>query len=147
MISGKLNCLCQIWLICKCRDHCYLSHKVILEIKWVNTCNKVFGKLPQQAFSICSYLLLWGFLWWLSGKEPACKCRSRGFNLWVMKIPLEKERKPLQYSCLGNPMDTEAWGLKSMGLQRVGHDSGTEYACTLLQWFTKRIQICTGKEG
>ena len=28
----------------------------------------------------------------------------------------------LQYSCLGNPMDREAWWVQSMGLQRVGHD-------------------------
>ena len=28
----------------------------------------------------------------------------------------------LQYSCLENPMDREAGGLQSMGLQRVRHD-------------------------
>ena len=32
---------------------------------------------------------------------------------------------PLQYSCLGNPMDRGAVGLQSMELQRGGHDSGT----------------------
>ena len=29
---------------------------------------------------------------------------------------------PLQYSCLGNPMDRGAWGLQTMGLQRVRQD-------------------------
>ena len=29
---------------------------------------------------------------------------------------------PLQYSCLGNPVDREPGGLQAMGLQRVGHD-------------------------
>ena len=29
---------------------------------------------------------------------------------------------PLQYSCLGNPMDRGAWWPEPMGLQRVGHD-------------------------
>ena len=29
---------------------------------------------------------------------------------------------PLQYSCLGNPMDRGAWGLQSIELQRVRHD-------------------------
>ena len=29
---------------------------------------------------------------------------------------------PLQYSCLENPMDGGAWGLQSMGSQRVGHN-------------------------
>ena len=30
--------------------------------------------------------------------------------------------KPLQYSCLENSMDGGAWGLQSMGSQRVRHD-------------------------
>ena len=29
---------------------------------------------------------------------------------------------PLQYSCLGNPMGRGAWGLQSMGSQRVRHN-------------------------
>ena len=29
---------------------------------------------------------------------------------------------PLQYSCLGNPMAEEPGGLRSTGLQTVGHD-------------------------
>ena len=29
---------------------------------------------------------------------------------------------PLQYSCLGNPLDRGACGLQSVGLQRVRHD-------------------------
>ena len=28
----------------------------------------------------------------------------------------------LQYSCLGNPMDREAWQARYIGLQRDGHD-------------------------
>ena len=28
---------------------------------------------------------LW-LLWWLSGKEPTCECRRRGFSSWVRKI-------------------------------------------------------------
>ena len=38
----------------------------------------------------------------------------------------EGNGNPLQYSCLGNPVDREPGGLKSMGLQRVGQD----WACT-----------------
>ena len=45
-------------------------------------------------------------------KESACQCRRHGFYPWVMKIPWRRKwQNPLQYSCLGNPMD--------MGLQRV----------------------------
>ena len=37
------------------------------------------------------------------------------------RLPGEENDYPLQYSCLENPMDREAWQLQSMGLQRVGH--------------------------
>ena len=33
---------------------------------------------------------------------------------------------PVQYSCLGNPMDKEPNGLQSTGLQKVGHDLATK---------------------
>ena len=33
----------------------------------------------------------------------------RRFNPWVTKIPGEGNGNPLQYSCLGNPMDRGAW--------------------------------------
>ena len=47
---------------------------------------------------------------WLSGKESASQCRRRkrfGFNPWVGKIPWR--RNPIQFSCLGNPMDRGVW--------------------------------------
>ena len=34
----------------------------------------------------------------------------------------EGHGNPFQYSCLENPMDRGAWGLQSIGLQRVEHD-------------------------
>ena len=36
------------------------------------------------------------------------RCRPR-FDPWVGKIPWRREGLPLQYSCLGNPMDRGAW--------------------------------------
>ena len=44
-----------------------------------------------------------------SGEEPTCQCRRyrrHRFSPW--EDPLE-EGKPLQYSCLENPMDRGAW--------------------------------------
>ena len=43
-----------------------------------------------------------------SGKEYACQCRRYRFSPWIRKIPGEGSGNPLQYSCLGNPMDREA---------------------------------------
>ena len=48
----------------------------------------------------------------LSSKEPTCQCRRCercGFDPWVGKIPAVGNGNPLQYSCLGNPMDRGAW--------------------------------------
>ena len=50
-----------------------------------------------------------GLPWWLSGRESACQWRKDRFDPWVGKIPGEGNGNPLQYSCLGNPMDREAW--------------------------------------
>ena len=46
---------------------------------------------------------------WLSGKEFTCHCRRHPFHSWVRKIPWRGNGNPFQYSCLGNPMDGEAW--------------------------------------
>ena len=35
-----------------------------------------------------------GLPWWLSGKEPTCQCKRRGFNLWVGKIPWRRKWQP-----------------------------------------------------
>ena len=62
----------------------------------------------------------YGLLRWLSGKESACQCRRSkrlGFDPWIGKIPWKW--KPLQYSCLGNPMDRGSW---QATLSRVRHN-------------------------
>ena len=53
-------------------------------------------------------LLIRGLPRWLSGEESAC-CRSCGLEPWGGKIPGAGKGSPLQYSCLGNPMDRGAW--------------------------------------
>ena len=45
------------------------------------------------------------------------------------RCPGGRNGRPLQYSCLKNPMDRAAWqamGSQSMGSQRVGHDLKTK---------------------
>ena len=58
---------------------------------------------------------------WLSGTESPAN-RDAGSIPWLGRCPGEGNGNPLQYSCLGNPMDRGAWGLQTMGLQRVGHN-------------------------
>ena len=62
-----------------------------------------------------------GLPYWLSGKESACQYR------WcrIRKIPWR--RKPLQYSYLGNSMDSRAWWATVYVVAiRVGHDLATK---------------------
>ena len=47
-----------------------------------------------------------------SGKRPPCQCRRlkrRWFNPGLRRPPGEGNGYPLQYTCLENPMDREAW--------------------------------------
>ena len=47
------------------------------------------------------------------------------------RTPGEGNGNPLQYSCLGNPMDKGAWWATVHGVCRVRHDLGTKKALTL----------------
>ena len=75
-------------------------------------------------------------------------CRGCGFDLWVGKIPGEGNGNPLQYSCLGNPMDRGAWGAAVHEVaKRVGHnfqlnnnidiDTDTEHFCHHKKFYWK----------
>ena len=49
-----------------------------------------------------------GLPWWLSGAESACSVGDR-FDPGLGRSPREGKSNPLQYSCLENSMDREAW--------------------------------------
>ena len=55
---------------------------------------------------------------WLSSKPLA----NTGDGGSTPRSPGGENGNPLQYSCLGNAMDTGAGQATVMGLQRVGHD-------------------------
>jgi len=46
-----------------------------------------------------------GFPWGHSGKESACNAGALGLIPESGRSPGEGNGNPLQYSCLGNPMD------------------------------------------
>ena len=59
------------------------------------------------------------------GKESACNVADAGDSGSIARSgrsPRGGHGNPLQYSCLENPMDREAWGAQCMGLQRVQHN-------------------------
>ena len=49
-----------------------------------------------------------GFPWWLTSKEPTAYTGDRLIPGWG-RSPGERNGNPLQYSCLGNPMDRDWW--------------------------------------
>ena len=50
-----------------------------------------------------------GLTWWLSGKESDCQAGDVGSITDLGISPGEGNGHPLQYSCLGNPMDRGGW--------------------------------------
>ena len=67
-----------------------------------------------------------GLLRWYSGKEPTwlCRrCKRRGFDFRVGKIPGVGNGNPLQYFCLDNPVDRVVW-------QATVHGGGQESKMT-----------------
>ena len=59
-------------------------------------------------------------------KKPPANAGDAGLIPVTGTSPGEGSSNPLQYSCLGNPMDRGACWLQSMGSQRVRHDLVTE---------------------
>ena len=69
----------------------------------------------------------WGFPGGASYKEPACQCRldvrHAGSIPGSGRSPGEGNGNPLQYSCLENPMDQEAW---QATVHRIAQSNTTE---------------------
>ena len=68
---------------------------------------------------------IWGFPAGSDGKDSACNAGDPGWIPGLGRSPGEGNGNPLQYSCLGNPMDRRAW-LQSTESQRIGHDWATD---------------------
>ena len=60
------------------------------------------------------------------GKESACNAGDLGLIPGLGRSPGEGNSKPLQYSCLKNPMGRGAWQATVHGVARVGHDLVTK---------------------
>ena len=60
------------------------------------------------------------------GKESACNAGDLGLIPGLGRSPGEGNGKPLQYSCLENPMGRGARQAIVHGVARVGHDLATK---------------------
>ena len=71
-----------------------------------------------------------GLPWWLSCKESACQGKRWGDMSSIPgwgRSPGGGNGNSLQYSCLENPMERGAGGLRFTGSHRVRHDCAHKY--------------------
>ena len=59
-------------------------------------------------------------------KNPPANAGNTGSIPGSGRFPGEGHGNPLQYSCMGNPMDTGAWWATVHGVTRVTHDLATK---------------------
>ena len=84
-----------------------------------------------------------GFPWWLSGRESACwcrRCRRRGFDPWVRKIPWRRKWQPAPVFLPGESHGQGSLvGYSLSGCHRVRHDLMTKHQCVrVIQWKSQR---------
>ena len=70
-------------------------------VYYIYVCLRLIGLGAN--FSVISSLF--GFPWWLSGKESTCNAEDPGSILGLGRSPGGGYGNPLQYSCLENPLD------------------------------------------
>ena len=63
-----------------------------------------------------------GLPWWLSGNKYTCSAGDASSVPGLGRSPGEGNVNPLQYSCLGNPMDRGQAGYSPWGRRSVRHD-------------------------
>ena len=67
-----------------------------------------------------------GFPGGSDSKESTCNVGDLGSIPGLGRSSGEGNGNPLQYSCLGNPMDRGAWWATVHGVARVGHNLVTK---------------------
>ena len=81
------------------------------------SCHTIFIDISQNV----------GLPWWLSGNEPTCQCRRRGFYFWVRKIPWRRKWQPTPVFLSGKSYGQRSLEGSSPWLhKRVGHDLATK---------------------
>ena len=86
-----------------------LKYWIGLSLPVKTQCNFLPLTRGTRVFSLCYKEKLTRYIWWLSSKESTCSARDRGLIPGLGRFPREGNDNPFQYSCLGNPMDREAW--------------------------------------
>ena len=102
-----------------------------LSFQFVNLLNSTAPPPPPSSFNLASFpplkslLVFKGFPGGAEIKASACNVGDLGSVPRSGRSPGEGNGNRLQYSCLGNPMDREAWQVTG-GHKRVRHDLATK---------------------
>ena len=112
-------------------DYSISSHHILSwhqlreeDMVYLCVCLLIQGKPSMEAMSsILPAELPFGFIGYRTGlythtsgkKKSACQYRRLGFDPWVGKIPWSRKWQPVQYSCLGNSIESGAWGATVQG--------------------------------
>ena len=82
-------------------------------------------------------------------KESACRCKRRGFNPWVRKIPWNKKWQPTPVFLPGklygqrSLVDYSPWGLKESEMtERLSSDDNISTVGRFLRFSCDLIQTC-----
>ena len=92
-------------------------YRTSLAVQWLRL------HLPMEG---CGFDPWWGFPCSSVGKESACNAGDLGSIPGSVRSPGEGNGNPLQYSCLENPIDREAWQATVHEVARVRHDLVTK---------------------
>ena len=104
-----------------------MSVELVMLSNQVSHSNMTLLLVPHEISIVTLFLLLvLGFCHNSVGKSSACKAGDPDSIPGSGRSPGEGNGKPLQYSCLENPMDRGAWQATVHGIARVGHDLATK---------------------
>ena len=79
----------------------------------------------QSTSGLCPFMGISGLPWWLGGKESTCNAGDLNLIPGLGRPPGVGNGNPLQYSCLGNPMNRRALA-GCTGWQNARHDLATK---------------------
>ena len=91
--------------------------------------SKVIQLYISVLFQIFPFRLLYNIEWAsqvAQDKESTCQTGDVGSILRLGRLPGEGNGSPLQYLCLGNPVERGACQAIVYGSQRAGHDLATK---------------------
>ena len=131
----SISCLCSVNLryYRKC-TLTVLSCKLCNINSFNSTCHRVQWGI-RHFCHLSNNTLLLGHHRWLSGSESACQAGDMGSVPGSRRSPGEGNDNPLQYSCLGNPMDRGARGATVHG--------GAKSRTLLSNWKTTVFDLAT----